>query len=91
MTDLEAMLARKGNGQAARLHSAGHALTENRNGLVVDVVLGETTGTAEQEAALAMLERVPKARRVTTAGTRAATRGGSCSPAAFSALRLAWP
>ena len=38
---------------------------ENRNGLVVDVVLSQATGTAETEAALTMLERVPTARRIT--------------------------
>ena len=38
---------------------------ENRNGLVVDVVLSQATGAAETEAALTMLERVPTARRIT--------------------------
>ena len=42
-----------------------HVLMENRNGLVVDVVLSQATGTAETEAALTMLERVPTARRIT--------------------------
>ena len=64
-TDLEALLARKGKGQAAKLSFAGHVLMENRNGLVVDVVLSQATGTAETEAALTMLERVPTARRIT--------------------------
>ena len=64
-TDPEALLARKGQGQAAKLSFAGHVLMENRNGLVVDVVLSQATGTAETEAALTMLERVPTARRIT--------------------------
>ena len=64
-TDPEALLARKGEGQAAKLSFAGHVLMENRNGLVVDVALSQATGTAETEAALTMLERVPTARRVT--------------------------
>ena len=64
-TDPEALLARKGEGQAAKLSFAGHVLMENRNGLVVDVVLSQATGTAETEAALTMLERVPTARRIT--------------------------
>ena len=38
---------------------------ENRHGLVVDVVLSQATGTAETEAALTMLERVPTVRRIT--------------------------
>ena len=46
-TDPEALLARKGQGQAAKLSFAGHVLMENRNGLVVDVVLSQATGTAE--------------------------------------------
>ena len=62
-TDPEALLARKGEGQAAKLSFAGHVLMENRNGLVVDVALSQATGTAETEAALTMLERVPTARR----------------------------
>ena len=56
-------MARKGEGQAAKLSFAGHVLMENRNGLVVDVVLSQATGTAEMEAVLTMLERVPTARR----------------------------
>ena len=64
-TDPEALLARKGAGQAAKLSFAGHVLMENRNGLVVDVVLSQATGTVETEAALTMLERVPTARRIT--------------------------
>jgi IS5 family transposase len=55
-TDPEAKLARKGNGQAAKLSFSGHALMENRNGLLVDVRLLEANGYAEREAALAMLD-----------------------------------
>lgn len=54
-TDPAARLARKGGGKEARLCYAGHVLTENRNGLVVDVAVTEATGTAEGEAALEML------------------------------------
>jgi len=36
-TDPEALLARKGAGQEAKLSSSGHVLMENRNGLVADV------------------------------------------------------
>lgn len=42
----------------------GHVLTENRNGLVVDTRLTQASGTAEREAALEMLGRLPgKARK----------------------------
>jgi transposase len=56
-TDPEARLARKGNGREARLCYAGHSLTENRNGLIVDCELTEATGTCEREAGLRLLAR----------------------------------
>ena len=56
-TDPGALLARKEEGQAAKLSFAGHVLMENRNGLGVGVVLSQGTGTAETVAALTMLER----------------------------------
>jgi transposase len=55
-TDPEARLARKGNAHEAKLCFSGHALMENRNGLLVDFRIAEATGTAERELALAMLE-----------------------------------
>jgi transposase len=55
-TDSEARLYRKGKGKEARLSYMGHALTENRHGLVVGVTLTQATGTAEREAAKAMIE-----------------------------------
>jgi transposase len=60
-TDPEARLYRKGPGKEARLCFMGHALMENRNGLVVDACLTEADGHAEREAALAMIE--PRADR----------------------------
>ena len=53
-TDPEARLYKKG-GQPAKLCYMGHALMENRNGLVVDHRLTQASGTAEREAALEML------------------------------------
>jgi transposase len=70
-TDPEARLARKGPGWEARLAFAGHVLMENRNGLVVDVLLTQATGTAEREAALDMLERLPGQHRVTLGADKA--------------------
>ena len=61
LTDPEARLYRKGPGKEARLCFMGHALMENRNGLVVDACLTEADGHAEREAALAMIE--PRADR----------------------------
>lgn len=50
----------------------GHALMENRNGLVVDAELTLATGLAEREATLAMLDRRSvKSRRITLAADKA--------------------
>jgi transposase len=64
-TDPETKLARKGQGKEARLCLAGHILMENRNGLVVDVIVTQAIGTAERDTALDMLEKVPGKRRIT--------------------------
>src|SRR5262245_21521157 len=50
-TDPEARLHRKGPGKEATLSHMGHALTENRHGLVVGITIREANGTAEREAA----------------------------------------
>jgi hypothetical protein len=57
MTDPEARLAKRGRGREARLCYAGHLLTENRNGLIVDCELTAASGTAEREAGLRLLAR----------------------------------
>jgi transposase len=56
-TDPEARLFRKGPGKEARLSFMGHAMTENRHGLVVETGFTQATGTAEREEAKAMIER----------------------------------
>ena len=56
-TDPDARLYRKSDGRESRLCFMGHVLMENRNGLAVDAALTHATGTAEREAALAMLDR----------------------------------
>ena len=53
-TDPEARLMRKGPGKEAKLVYHGHALMENRHGLVVDTCVTQAVGTAEREAAAAM-------------------------------------
>jgi transposase len=55
-TDPEARLYRKGPGKEAKLCFMGHALMENRNGLVVDACLTQANGHAERIAALHMIE-----------------------------------
>jgi transposase len=54
-TDPEARLFRKGPGKEAKLDYMGHVLMENRNGLAVQTELTPATGTAEREAAVAMV------------------------------------
>jgi len=56
-TDPDARLYRKGPGMEARLCFLGHALMENRSGLLVDACLTPANGHAERVAALAMIER----------------------------------
>ena len=56
-TDPEAKLYRKGAGMEAKLAFLGHALMENRCGLVVDACLTQANGRAERLAALAMIEK----------------------------------
>ena len=59
-TDPEARLARKSAGDASRLCHMAHILTENRNGLVVDVSVSEANGHAENFEALNLLLRNAK-------------------------------
>lgn len=60
-TDPQARLYRKGSGKEAKLCFMGHALMENRSGLIVEACLTEASGHAERVAALAMIE--PRADR----------------------------
>ena len=70
-TDPDARLYRKADGQESRLCFMGHALMENRNGLVVDASLTHATGTAEREAALVMLDRRKRRHRITLGADKA--------------------
>lgn len=64
-TDPDARLYRKGKGREAKLCYMGHALMENRNGLVVDGTITQATGTAEREAALDMISHADGQHRIT--------------------------
>jgi hypothetical protein len=55
-TDGEARLYRKGKGKEARLVFMGHALMENRNGMLVDFQVTQGIGTAERDAVPVMLD-----------------------------------
>ena len=72
LTDPQARLARKANGQPATLAHALHFLTENRHGLIVDLEVTEANGYAEREAAVVMIRRTKRRRKrmKTVAGDR---------------------
>ena len=55
-TDPEARLMRKGKGKEAKLVFMGHALMENRNGLLLDFLVSRATGTAERDAVPVLLD-----------------------------------
>jgi transposase len=78
-TDPEARLYRKSSGQEARLAHLGHALTENRHGLIMAVAVSEASGTAEVDAALALVDDL-KARRGLTPKTLGTDRGYDSGP-----------
>jgi transposase len=59
-TDADARLYKKGDGQESKLAYLGHALMENRNGLVVRAEATLATGTAEREAATRLSEQLPE-------------------------------
>jgi transposase len=70
-TDADARLYRKSSQTAAIPCYMGHALMENHNGLVIDEQLTHATGTAEREAALAMLAEQPGSTRKTVGADKA--------------------
>jgi len=65
MTDKESRLFKKTRGSESKLAYQGHVLMENRNGLAVDVEVTLAGGSAERDAALAMMTRLPGRRRRT--------------------------
>jgi IS5 family transposase len=87
-TDPDARLARRPDGQASVLAHAAHLLMENRNSLVVQGCVTPPSGTAEREAALGLLDRLPRRGRISlgadkgydAAGFIAALRGRRVTP-----------
>ena len=76
-TDGEARLYRKSDGQPARLYHMGHALTENRHGLVMAVAVSEANGRAEPTTACELLDDL-RQRHAVAARTVGADRGYDC-------------
>jgi transposase len=70
-TDRLARLYKKTKGAEAKLGYLGHLMTENRNGLVVDVRLTQATGKAEREATMEMLGQKEPGKRITLGADRA--------------------
>ena len=67
-TDPDARLAKKARGKESKLSCRANVLMENRNGLIVQTQLLHSTGTAECEAVLARVDRLPKGKRRRTLG-----------------------
>ena len=65
MTDPEAKLMRKSNGQTAKLSYSLNGLIENQNGILVELQLEQATGMAERDAAIGMLYRLGGTSRIT--------------------------
>ena len=71
LTDRFARLFKKSKGSEAKLGYLGHVITDNRHGLVMDVCVTLATGTAERDAAVAMIQQKPAGKRVTLGADRA--------------------
>ncbi|HVA29502.1 MAG TPA: IS5 family transposase [Candidatus Baltobacteraceae bacterium] len=65
ITDKAARMFRKGPGKEAKLAYLGHALMENRHGLIVGTSVTPATGYAEREAAIALAKEIAGNHRVT--------------------------
>jgi hypothetical protein len=81
-TDPDARLFRKGPGKEARLCFMGHALIENRNGLIVWAVTTRASGHAERLAALALIEPHADRPQPVTLGAERLRRRQICHGAA---------
>lgn len=69
-TDPEARLYKKSKNKESRMSYLGHALMENRNGLIVNGVVTQATGTAEREAAMEMVADIAGNHRITVGGDK---------------------
>ena len=70
-TDPDARLYRKGRGKGAKLAFMGHALMENRNGLIVGAVATRASGHAERLAARHLIEpHADRQQKVTLGGDK---------------------
>jgi transposase len=72
-TDPDARLYKKSYGKESKLSYLGHALVENRNGLIAAAMVTHADGYAERDAALLMLDQRQKdgSRRITVGADKA--------------------
>ena len=72
-TDPDARLYKKSYGKESKLAYLGHALVENRNGLIAQAMVTQADGFAEREAALLMLaqQQQGSSRRITVGADKA--------------------
>ncbi len=70
ITDPDALLAKKSSGKEAKLSYHGHALMENRHGIIVDARITQATGTAERDTAVEMIADVAGRKRITIGGDK---------------------
>jgi transposase len=68
VTDPQARLYRKSSSAAVVPSYLGHVLTENRNGLVVAAMATQSSTRAEREAAIVLLDRLPRRAEAITLG-----------------------
>ena len=72
-TDADARLYKKSYGKESKLSYLGHALVENRNGLIAAAMVTHADGYAERDAALLMLaeKQEGRSRRITVGADKA--------------------
>jgi hypothetical protein len=72
-TDADARLYKKSYGKESKLSCSGHALVENRNGLIAAAMVTHADGYAERDAALLMLaqRQQGRSRRITVGANKA--------------------
>jgi hypothetical protein len=72
-TDADARLYKKSYGKESKLSYLGHALVENRNGLIAAAMVTHADGYAERDAALLMLaeKQDGRSRRITVGADKA--------------------
>jgi IS5 family transposase len=69
-TDPDARLYKKSKGSEAKMSYLGHALMENRHGLLVDTMVTLADGTAERDAALLLASQISGVKQVTLGGDK---------------------